>query len=154
MENAALKPGVLALTGVAQTTGTVVHLHTVGNAALASNVGNEARIAPRRRTLKSGKVAYNDRHVTIECTLRDMSATGARLRVSGSVAAPDTFELLIPLDGLEANCQVVWRSGADLGVRFLSAPRMVAAKRHQVVCALTPAKAPTLRRKPRPSEPG
>jgi len=142
------------LTGVAQTTGTVVHLHTVGNTALTSNVDNEARIAPRRRMLKTGKVAYNDRHVTIECTLRDMSATGARLRVSGSVTAPDTFELLIPLDGLEANCQVVWRSGVDLGVRFLSAPRMVAAKRQQVVCALTPTKAPTLRRKPRPGEPG
>ena len=86
--------------------------------------------------------------------VRDMSATGARLRVEGSVTAPDTFELLIPLDGLEANCQVVWRSGADLGVRFLAAPRMVAAKRQQVICALTPAKAPTLRRKPRPGEPG
>jgi hypothetical protein len=142
------------LTAVAQNTGTVVHLHTAGNTALASNVDNEARIAPRRRTLKSGKVAYNDRHVTIECTLRDMSATGARLRVSGSVTAPDTFELLIPLDGLEANCQVVWRSGADLGVRFLSAPRMVTAKRQQVVSALTPLNAPTLRRKPRPGEPG
>jgi len=142
------------LSAVTQNTGTVVHLHTVGNTALASNVDNEARIAPRRRMLKTGKVAYNDRHVTIECTLRDMSATGARLRVSGSVTAPDTFELLIPLDGLEANCQVVWRSGADLGVRFLSAPRMVTAKRAQVITALTPTKAPTLRRKLRPGEPG
>ena len=80
--------------------------------------------------------------------------TGLILRVEGSVAAPDTFELLIPLDGLEANCQVVWRSGPDLGVRFLSAPRIVAVKRTQVISALTPTKAPTLRRKPRPGELG
>ncbi len=151
-ENEPLRIGVPALAAVAQNTGTVVHLHTAGNTALAANVADEARIAPRRRMLKSGKVAYSERHVTIDCLVRDMSATGARLRIEGSVTAPDTFELLIPLEGLEANCQVVWRSGADLGVKFLAAPRIVAAKRQQVICALTPAKAPTLRRKPRPGE--
>jgi len=31
---------------------------------------------------------------------------------------------------------------------------MVTAKRAQVITALTPTKAPTLRRKPRPGEPG
>lgn len=138
----------------AESTGTVVHLHTVGNTALAPQVANEARIAPRRRMLKSGKIAYSDRHVTIDCMVRDMSATGARLKVEGSVSAPDTFELLIPLDGLEANCQVVWRAGADLGIKFLAAPRIVAAKRSQTINALTPTKAPTLRRKPRPGEVG
>jgi hypothetical protein len=136
----------------AESTGTVVHLHTVGNTALAPQAGDEARMAPRRRMLKSGKIAYADRHVTIECMVRDMSATGARLRVEGSVTAPDTFELLVPLDGLEANCQVVWRAGTDIGIKFLAAPRMVAAKRTQSIGALAPAKAPTLRRKPRPGE--
>jgi hypothetical protein len=102
--------------------------------------------------LKAGKIACSDRHVTIACTVRDISATGARLRVEGSVAAPDTFELLIPLDGLEANCQVVWRAQADVGVRFLGAPRTVAPKRAQVVNALAPAQAPSLRRKPRAGE--
>ena len=118
------------MSAVAQNTGTVVHLHTVGNTALAANVDDEARIAPRRRMLKSGKVAYSDRHVTIDCTgARHVRHRCAVAGIEGSVTAPDTFELLIPLDGLEANCQVVWRSGADLGVRFLAAPRIVAAKR-------------------------
>ena len=139
---------------LAENTGTVVHLHSVGNTALAPQAANEARIAPRRRMLKTGKIAYADRHVTIECLVRDMSATGARLKVDGSVAAPDTFELLIPLDGLEANCQVVWRSGVDVGIKFLAAPRIVAAKRTQSINALTPSRAPSLRRKPRPGEPG
>jgi hypothetical protein len=134
--------------------GSVVHLHAVGNTALAPQAGTEARMAPRRRMLKSGKIAYSDRHVTIECMVRDMSATGARLKVDGSVSAPDTFELLIPLDGLEANCEVVWRAGIELGIRFLAAPRMVAAKRTQSISALTPTRAPTLRRKPRPGDTG
>jgi hypothetical protein len=140
------------LTALAQSTGIVVHLHTAGNTALAPQA-DEARFALRRRMLKAGKIAYNDRHVTIACTVRDISATGARLRVDGSVGAPDTFELLIELDGLEANCQVVWRAGANLGVRFLGAPRTVATKRAQVINPLAPAQAPTLRRKPRPGEP-
>jgi hypothetical protein len=137
---------------LAQNTGSVIHLHTAGNAALAPTT-DEARIAPRRRMLKSGKIAYNDRHVTIPCTVRDISATGARLRVEGSVTAPDTFELLIQLDGLEANCQVVWRRDCDVGVKFLGAARTVAPKRTQVINPLTPAAAPSLRRKPRPGEP-
>ncbi len=135
----------------AQTTGSVVHLHAVGNTALAAQT-DEARIAPRRRMLKSGKIAYSDRHVTIGCTVRDMSATGARLRIEGSVTAPDTFELLIALDGLEANCEVVWRREADIGVRFVGAPRTVAPKRTQSITAMAPVQAPTLRRKPRPGE--
>lgn len=142
------------MAALAENTGTVVHLHAVGNTALAPQVANDGRIAPRRRMLKSGKIAYSDRHVTIECLVRDMSATGARLRVEGSVTAPDTFELLIPLDGLEANCQVVWRAGTDLGVKFLAAPRIVAAKRTQSISAVGPSRAPSLRRKPRPGEVG
>jgi PilZ domain len=140
------------LAALAHNTGSVIHLHTVGNTALAPK-SDDARIAPRRRMLKSGKIAYSDRHVTIGCTVRDISATGARLRLEGSVTAPDTFELLVPLDGMEANCEVVWRHEADIGVRFLGAPRTVAPKRAQVINALVPTQAPTLRRKPRPGEP-
>lgn len=139
------------MAALAQTTGSVIHLHTVGNTALAPKT-DDARIAPRRRMLKSAKIAYSDRHVTLNCTVRDISATGAKLRVEGSVTAPDTFELLIPLDGMEANCEVVWRKEADIGVRFLGAPRTVAPKRAQVINALVPTQAPTLRRKPRPGE--
>lgn len=137
----------------APTTGSVVHLHSVGNVALASQA-DDARIAPRRRMLKSGKIAYNDRYVTIGCTVRDISATGARLRVEGSVTAPDSFELLIALDGLEANCQVVWRRDADIGVKFIGAPRTVAPKQTQSITASVPVTAPSLRRKPRPGEKG
>ena len=139
------------MAALAHSTGSVVHLHTVGNTALAPKT-DEARIAPRRRMLKSGKIAYADRHVTIGCSVRDMSATGARLRIEGSVTEPDTFELLIALDGVEANCEVVWRREADIGVRFIGAPRTVAPKRAQLITAVAPTQAPSLRRKPRPGE--
>jgi len=103
---------------------------------------------PRRRVLKSGIIAFNDRFSALPCTVRDLSGTGAHLRVEGTVNVPNTFELIIELDGLEASCQVVWRKDKEIGVRFSSAPRTVTRRRTQVVKALVPQEAPTLRRKP------
>lgn len=127
--------------------GTVVQFHAHGN-AVAKVQDGEGRVAPRRRVLKAGVVAYNDRHVTLPCMVRDVSATGARVRVEGSIGAPDTFVLVIEIDGLEADCQVVWRKANELGVKFLAAPRQTAPKRAQIIDALKPVSPPTLRRKP------
>lgn len=127
---------------------TVVQFHVQGNTVAKSD--GEHRGAPRRRVLKAGLVAYNDRHSTLSCTVRDISATGARVRVDGSVSPPDTFDLIVQIDGLEASCRVVWRNGPEVGVQFLAAPRMVAAKRQQVINPLAPAEKPSLRRKPKP----
>ncbi len=128
---------------------TVVQFQIQGNTVAKSD--GEQRRALRRRVLKAGLVAYNERHSTLSCTVRDISDTGARVRVDGSVSAPDTFELIIQIDGLEASCEVVWRNGSEVGVRFLGAPRMVAAKRQQVINPLLPVEKPTLRRKPKPA---
>lgn len=107
------------------------------------------RSAARRRVLKAGVIAYNERHVTLPCGVRDMSRSGARLFVTGSISAPDTFELLMDLDGLEVACEVVWRRGMELGVRFLGQPQIVARKRDQVVDQWAAVTArPSLRRKP------
>jgi hypothetical protein len=70
------------------------------------------------------------------CTVCDLSVTGARLRVEGSVVAPDKFILIIELDGLEADCEVVSRRVKELGVKFVSLPRTVRPMRVQVIKAL------------------
>lgn len=103
----------------------------------------------RRRVLKAGIIAFNDRHSTLPCTVRNVSDTGAMLRMPRTITPPDTFELLIELDGLEASCTVVWRRGEDVGVRFDKPPRKIPPRRSQVVAAVVPAKTPSLRRKPR-----
>ncbi len=129
---------------------TVVQLPEPGN-ALVSEPRADARQASRRRVLKSGIVASNERRLTVSCSVRDVSAVGARLRSEGSVGIPDTFELIIETDGLEADCQVVWRKANEVGVKFLSGPRQCAAKRVQVITPLVPTLAPSLRRKPKPN---
>jgi hypothetical protein len=109
---------------------------------------SDGRRTTRRRILKAGVIAYNDRRSTLACTVRDLSATGAHLRVAASASVPDTFDLIIELDGFEVSCCVLWRTTTDVGVRFVSKPRTFAPKRAQVVDAIVHAHKPALRRKP------
>jgi hypothetical protein len=99
--------------------------------------------------LKAGLIAYSGRHVTLRCAVRDLSESGARLLVDGSIDAPDTFELIIDIDGLEADCRVVWRRGKEVGVVFVGAMRKLERKRVQVVQQWSGAAKPTLRRQPK-----
>jgi hypothetical protein len=116
-----------------------------------SDAAEEKRRGPRRRVLKGAIVAYNDRRSTMPCSVRDISDAGARLRMDCSMTPPDTFLLIIELDGIEVDCEVVWRKPPDLAVAFVSALRKVSPKRAQVVAALVQAAKPSLRRKPKPS---
>ncbi len=109
----------------------------------------EHRRHPRKRMLKGGTIAFAARHATLPCVVRDISDTGARLQVGQVSSVPDTFELIVELDGLEAPAEIVWRSVAEIGVRFLAPPTMVAPKRAQSVAVAIPAASrtkPTLRR--------
>lgn len=107
------------------------------------------RKSSRRRVLKSATIAFNCRHATLPCGVRDLSEHGARLQVEGSIGAPDTFELIVELDGLEAQCEVAWRRGRDIGVRFLAPPKFVTKKREQIIIQSSAGPGKTsLRRKP------
>jgi hypothetical protein len=108
---------------------------------------SEARKSKRRRVLKGAISAFNLRHSTIRCCVRDMSETGCRLLTDGSIAVPDTFTLIIELDGFEAECSVVWRTATDVGVRFTAAPKYANPKRVQVLRPTRSPIRPSLRRK-------
>jgi hypothetical protein len=108
---------------------------------------NDKRAAPRKRVLKGARIAFNERSSTLSCTVRDLSETGARLRVPQGQAVPARFDLLIDVDGFEAPCTVAWRRGEDVGVTFDAPPTVGPPKRAQVVNTIerTP---PSIRRKP------
>ena len=77
----------------------------------------------RRRTLKAGVITFSDSSGKLDCTVRDISEGGARLLITGGGDAPETFELVIDLDGLAADCQVRWRRGKEVGVQYVGKPR-------------------------------
>lgn len=51
------------------------------------------------------------------CTILNLSASGARIRLAGSVSCPDSIELESPRLGACAG-RVVWRRGQMLGIAF------------------------------------
>ena len=102
------------------------------NTGTNTNQADRRRLA-RHRILKGGLIAVAGHHTAIPCSVRDLTETGARLRLQDCAAlVPDRFELIIEIDGLEAQCQVAWRKGAELGASFLKT-RRGAPRRAQVV---------------------
>ena len=66
---------------------------------------------------------------SFDCTVLDMSGTGARLNLNNvvrkafvpDVVVPEQFRLLIPRDNIGVDCRLAWRKDAMIGVAFLSA---------------------------------
>lgn len=79
----------------------------------------EHRAAPRLRSLLKGQVIFNNKQSSVDCVVRDISATGARLAISHHHVLPDRFELYVPLKERTYPVQVRWRADEDLGVMFI-----------------------------------
>ena len=83
---------------------------------------DEHRAAPRRRLLKSGKISFGG--AVIDCTVRNLSETGAALEVGSPVGIPEHFTLVIGAehiaDHIHVPCRVVWRKETRIGVHFES----------------------------------
>lgn len=76
----------------------------------------EKRARPRHRVLKAGTIEFNGS--AIDCTVRNLSATGAALNVPSPVGIPENFDLVVSSDALRFACRVVWRKAGRVGVRF------------------------------------
>jgi hypothetical protein len=79
-------------------------------------MGEEHRIAPRRRILKAGSISFGGG--SIDCTVRNVSDTGAALEVVTPLFIPDRFTLIVPSDGLNRPCHIVWRKPKRIGIAF------------------------------------
>lgn len=83
----------------------------------------ENRAARRQRVLKQGKILLTGDLAGIDCTVRDVSETGARLMCSDSNAVPDEFRLVFPADRTMRDVKVMWRKPGQVGVQFACEPR-------------------------------
>jgi hypothetical protein len=77
------------------------------------------RQAQRRTTLKGGHIVFNAGRSSIDCTVRNLSGTGAKLLVASVVGIPDTFDLVLQGNSKQP-CRVKWRTLKELGVEFSS----------------------------------
>jgi hypothetical protein len=108
------------------------------NASLHAHVtqamtAEEQRWARRHAARFGGQITHPSLTSPILCTVRDTSSTGAKLELSkilgGSISrdrAPDRFTLFMPAERLTVECEVAWRRGNMLGVRYTTPARKTA----------------------------
>ena len=83
---------------------------------------SESRRNRRQRTLKDGKIIINENQSIINCIVRDVSSTGAKLKLSATTELPPQFKLILVSDNLIVPVVCVWRKGDFVGVHFLAEP--------------------------------
>ena len=80
---------------------------------------NELRQTQRHRTLKKAHIVVSDGFSTIDCVVRNLSETGAQLKVASVLGIPDQFPLKMG-DGRTLQCRIAWKRETDIGVEFVT----------------------------------
>lgn len=78
----------------------------------------ERRASARQKSFLQGRIYFNNRRSSVDCLIRDVSETGARLKFSETIAVPEAIELYIPNREEIHRARVEWRTGNEMGVSF------------------------------------
>jgi len=78
----------------------------------------ERRRSPRYRTLQGAQIIFSGGTCSISGHILNLSDTGALLRPMEIALCPNSF-VLRPRFDPPRECEVVWREGEVLGVRFV-----------------------------------
>lgn len=94
-----------------------------GTALQRSTVRGRGRRANRRagkrtRVHKRGRLVLPHLNATVDCIVLDVSASGARLRITSSLVVPEEFDLILPFATEARRVNVRWRRHRELGVIF------------------------------------
>jgi hypothetical protein len=81
-------------------------------------MGEEPTAAIRQRTFLKGTLYYDNRRASIECVVRDMSDSGARLTFEHPATVPDNVELFIPHKQQTLRARVQRRGPSEIGIAF------------------------------------
>ncbi|MEA2864347.1 MAG: hypothetical protein QOC84_2303 [Bradyrhizobium sp.] len=77
----------------------------------------KTRFVPRHRVSKAARIEFLGGK-PVDCVVRDLSLTGAKIQVPTQVGVPKCFVLAIPGDGLRLPCRIAWRKEFQVGVEF------------------------------------
>jgi hypothetical protein len=84
----------------------------------------ETRTALRQRALLSGKLANHDGSITVECTIKDISDSGARILLPRGRYIPSHVFLVHSRSPLVIEAEISWTKPPQYGLKFLrSFPR-------------------------------
>ena len=83
----------------------------------------DKRPSPRTRRLRRAQCVFNNGTSLLDVTLRDISASGARVVGDGVAFLPKTFDLrILEADGAYSTrrARIVWTDGKAAGLEFIS----------------------------------
>ena len=87
----------------------------------------ERRHQSRSRTLKSARILLNHHQSVIDCVVRNLSPTGACLKVETTFGIPDRFDVMFDVDKSIRSCHLIWHKDKLIGVEFDPANNVAAA---------------------------
>jgi hypothetical protein len=80
---------------------------------------DERRDVARTRLRRNAEIVVDRRTPErVQCTLQDLTSTGACLTLASTYRVPDTFELTLDQGRSRRRCRVKWRTHDRLGVSF------------------------------------
>jgi PilZ domain len=92
------------------------------------NAEDQRRVAKRQRVLKSAKIVLDDWR-SIDCTLRDVSETGAKIIITSTSNIPQKFRVFFAADSTIRDAQIAWKQHDMLGVHFTSEAKSCALRK-------------------------
>jgi len=90
----------------------------MGNLAASSQEPEDGRRAVRHRTFLGATIVHGDDMLTVACSVRDWSESGARIEVPPLPVLPAKFWLLDRRSPVAFEARVVWRRENIIGVEF------------------------------------
>ena len=78
------------------------------------------RRAVRKRTLLSGRVVYGEDDRVRDCTIRDLSETGARITLAKGEIIPTRVFLIDKRTATAYEARVTWIKAPDFGLSFVN----------------------------------
>ncbi len=91
-----------------------------GPAPLQISEGRENRRAARKHVLLSGKIASADGAFSFNCTIRDISETGARVAISRGQGLSNSLYLIDLQRRVAHDARVVWQRSPLFGLTFVA----------------------------------
>lgn len=79
---------------------------------------DQRRGAPRRRVLMYAQIVYHQGTIARDCTIRNISETGALLATESPLDVPPSFWLHFQ-NGSKRRVELVWSKANCMGVRFI-----------------------------------
>jgi len=91
--------------------------------------GNKPRTRRGSRVLMEGRIVSRDGVTVIDVKIREISATGAILRIPPNVNFPENFYLQVVADGMRYPAEKRWRKGERLVVKFVRQPSFTSQRK-------------------------